>query len=71
MSLPDTEAEVLTRAAQAILQAVYSNAPPRQLLLGSDALARARRQLQAMTEEMHAWEALTRSTDFPVEPTVR
>lgn len=59
------------RAAQAILQVVYSAAPPRQLLLGSDALARATRQQQAMTDEMLAWEALTRSTDFPVEPTAR
>jgi len=59
------------RAAQAILQAVYSDAPPRQLLLGSDALDRATRQQQAMTEEMRAWEALTRSTDFPVEPAAR
>lgn len=53
------------RAAQAILQAVAAEDPPLHLLLGSDALTRARAKLQAMTREIEAWEAATLSTDFP------
>ena len=53
------------RAAQAILAAVRSDNPPLHLLLGSDALQRARTKLDALIEEMHRWEEVTRSTDFP------
>lgn len=52
------------RAAQAILAAVRSDTPPLHLLLGSDALNRARSKLDAMIAEIDAWEAVTRSTDF-------
>jgi NAD(P)-dependent dehydrogenase (short-subunit alcohol dehydrogenase family) len=51
------------RAAEAILTAVDAPAPPRQLLLGSDALRRAREKLDAQIAEMDAWEAVTLATD--------
>jgi NAD(P)-dependent dehydrogenase (short-subunit alcohol dehydrogenase family) len=50
--------------AQAILNAVDSDTPPLQLLLGSDALRRAREKLDAVIDEVDRWEAVTRSTDF-------
>lgn len=52
------------RAAQAILAAVAADEPPLHLLLGSDALRRAREKLDAMIEEIDRWEDVTRSTDF-------
>jgi NAD(P)-dependent dehydrogenase (short-subunit alcohol dehydrogenase family) len=52
------------RAAQAILAVVDAERPPLHLLLGSDALGRAREKLDAMSEEMDRWEEVTRSTDF-------
>lgn len=51
-------------AARAIIAAVRSPQPPRHLLLGSDALRRAREKLDAVIEEMDAWDETTRSTDF-------
>jgi NAD(P)-dependent dehydrogenase (short-subunit alcohol dehydrogenase family) len=53
------------QAAQRILELVDSNTPPLHLLLGSDALRRAREKLDTVIEEMDRWEAATRSTDFP------
>lgn len=52
------------RAAQAILAMVRAGDPPVHLLLGSDALARARAKLDAVIAEVDRWEAVTRSTDF-------
>jgi NAD(P)-dependent dehydrogenase (short-subunit alcohol dehydrogenase family) len=52
------------RAAQSILAVVDSNTPPLHLLLGSDALRRAREKLDALIEEMDRWEEVTLSTDF-------
>lgn len=52
------------QAAKAILLAVYASDPPLHLLLGSDALRRAREKLDAVIEEMDRWENVTRSTDF-------
>jgi NAD(P)-dependent dehydrogenase (short-subunit alcohol dehydrogenase family) len=57
------------RAAQAILDLVRAAEPPIHLLLGTDALRRAREKVDAVIEEMDRWEEVTRSTDFPqVEP---
>jgi len=56
------------RAAQSILAIVDSNTPPLHLLLGSDALRRAREKLDHVIDEMQEWEQLTRSTDFPSAP---
>jgi NAD(P)-dependent dehydrogenase (short-subunit alcohol dehydrogenase family) len=51
------------RAAEAILAVVDAESPPRQLLLGSDALRRTRDKLDAQIAEMDAWEPVTRATD--------
>jgi NAD(P)-dependent dehydrogenase (short-subunit alcohol dehydrogenase family) len=53
------------RAAQALLRIVDASDPPLHLLLGSDALRRARAKLEAVEAEMAAWEDLTVGTDFP------
>jgi NAD(P)-dependent dehydrogenase (short-subunit alcohol dehydrogenase family) len=53
------------RAAEAIIAAVNADTPPLHLLLGSDALRRAREKLDAVIEEIDRWEDLTRSTDYP------
>jgi NAD(P)-dependent dehydrogenase (short-subunit alcohol dehydrogenase family) len=53
------------RGAQAIIAAVKADHPPLHLLLGSDALRRAREKLDAVIEEIDRWEDLSRSTDFP------
>ena len=53
------------RAAAAILTMVDDPEPPLHLLLGTDALRRARTKLDAVEAEIDRWEALTRSTDFP------
>lgn len=51
------------KAARAMLQVIASDAPPTHLLLGSDALQLVRDKLAAMSAQIDAWEALTRSTD--------
>jgi NAD(P)-dependent dehydrogenase (short-subunit alcohol dehydrogenase family) len=53
------------RAAQVLLQLVASDAPPAHLLLGSDALRLVGEKLDALRAEIAAWEAVSRSTDFP------
>jgi NAD(P)-dependent dehydrogenase (short-subunit alcohol dehydrogenase family) len=53
------------RAAQAILELVRAGEPPIHLLLGTDALRRAREKLDAVIEEVDRWEDVTHSTDFP------
>jgi NAD(P)-dependent dehydrogenase (short-subunit alcohol dehydrogenase family) len=52
------------KAAKAILKLVDAPEPPLHLLLGSDALRRARVKLDAVIEEIDRWEDVTRSTDF-------
>jgi NAD(P)-dependent dehydrogenase (short-subunit alcohol dehydrogenase family) len=57
------------RAAHAILELVRAEQPPVHLLLGTDALRRAREKVDSVIEEMDRWEEATRGTDFPeVEP---
>jgi len=51
------------KAAQAVLQVIDSDAPPRHLLLGSDALQLVRAKLASMAGSIDAWEQLSRSTD--------
>lgn len=51
------------KAAQAVLQVIDSDAPPRHLLLGSDALQLVRAKLASMVGSIDAWEQLSRSTD--------
>ena len=55
------------RGAAAILAAVDGETPPLHLLLGSDALRRAREKVDAVIEEMDRWEDVTRGTDFPAQ----
>jgi NAD(P)-dependent dehydrogenase (short-subunit alcohol dehydrogenase family) len=52
------------RAARAILELADSNTPPVHLLLGTDALLRARERLDEVIEQIDGWEDTTRSTDF-------
>ena len=56
-----------TRAAAAILALTDVAEPPRHVLLGSDALRRARIEIGATRTEIEHWEALTRSTDAEPE----
>ncbi|WP_110657555.1 oxidoreductase [Salinicola halimionae] len=51
------------KAARAMLAVIDSEMPPAHLLLGSDALGLVREKLSAMSDEIQAWETLTRSTD--------
>jgi NAD(P)-dependent dehydrogenase (short-subunit alcohol dehydrogenase family) len=51
--------------ARAILAVADSDSPPLHLLLGSDALRRAREKLDAVIDEVDRWEQVTRSTDLP------
>lgn len=51
------------KAAHAILTVIGSDTPPAHLLLGSDALALVREKLATLSQEINAWEAVTRSTD--------
>ena len=53
------------RAAQAILDLVRAGEPPIHLLLGTDALRRARDKVDAVIEEVDRWEEVARGTDFP------
>ncbi|WP_432591654.1 oxidoreductase [Stenotrophomonas maltophilia] len=51
------------KAARAMLHVIDSDAPPRHLLLGSDALQLVRAKLDTMAKSIDAWEQLSRSTD--------
>lgn len=56
------------KAAQAILKAVDAEAPPLRLLLGDDALRRARSKAASIEREADAWEETTRATSFEGTP---
>lgn len=49
--------------AKAIVQAVDADEPPLHLLLGPDALRRAREKLDAVIAEIDTWETVTAGTD--------
>ncbi|MGY4724537.1 oxidoreductase [Burkholderia pyrrocinia] len=51
------------KAARAMLAVIAAEYPPAHLLLGSDALRLVRNNLSALEAEIHAWEAVTVSTD--------
>lgn len=55
------------RAAAALLAVVDSAQPPLHLLLGTDALRRAREKLGTVIDEIDRWEGLTRATDFAAD----
>jgi short-subunit dehydrogenase len=52
------------KAAQVLLKVVGSDDPPTHLLLGNDALKLVKARLAALSNEIEAWEAISRSTDF-------
>lgn len=51
------------KLASAVLQLIESDAPPPQLLLGSDALRLVADRLETMRQEIGDWETLSLSTD--------
>lgn len=53
------------RAAAVILRAVTSGETPRRLLLGSDAYTAVNAKIAELRDELAAWEAVSKSTDFP------
>lgn len=53
------------RAAQAIIDAALSDAPPLRLLLGKAALNLARKKLDFMRNDFDTWESTTLGADFP------
>ena len=55
------------RAAQAIIDAALSDAPPLRLLLGQAALGLARKKLDTLRRDFDAWEATTVGADFPAD----
>ena len=52
------------KAAQAMLALVDAENPPVRLFLGDDALGLVEQKLDRMRDEISAWEALSRSTNF-------
>ena len=50
--------------ARAIITAVEADAPPVHLIIGGDALDQVRGKLTRLSQELDAWEAVTRSTKF-------
>ena len=55
-------------AARAIIEAVEAKEPPLHLVLGSDALRRARTKFKHLSEEVDRWERVSLSTDFTDQP---
>jgi NAD(P)-dependent dehydrogenase (short-subunit alcohol dehydrogenase family) len=53
------------RAAEAIIKAVDSDAPPLNLVLGAPGLAMAREKLTRLAAELDKWEEVTLSADYP------
>jgi len=53
------------KAAEAIIEAVYSEAPPLHLVLGQDAFNRVSSHTEAFHQELDKWKRLTLSTDYP------
>ena len=60
-----TQAGDPVRAAQSIIDAALSDAPPLRLLLGKAALDLARKKLAMMKNDFDTWESTTLGADFP------
>jgi NAD(P)-dependent dehydrogenase (short-subunit alcohol dehydrogenase family) len=56
------------KAARAVVDAVYAEQPPRQLVLGSPGFDRTVEHLQDVLNGIRANEKVTRSVDFPTDP---
>ncbi len=54
------------RAAEAVINALQSPAPPHHLVLGRQGLEVARNQLTSMLREFDAWQETSLSADYPV-----
>ena len=59
------------RAAEAIIQAVESENPPLNLLLGKAALRGARTKLETLKKDFDAWAEITEGADFPESETAQ
>ncbi|MGI4983438.1 MAG: oxidoreductase, partial [Janthinobacterium lividum] len=55
------------RAAQAIIDAALSDAPPLRLVLGKAALDLARQKLERLRTDFDTWESTTLGADFPAD----
>jgi len=53
------------RAAEVLIELVAGSRLPARLLLGSDAVAIVGSEVEAQRAEISAWEAISKSTDFP------
>ena len=51
------------------MEAVLADDPPLRLLLGSDAVTRARTKIRQLLAEMDRWQAVSLGTDFGAEAT--
>lgn len=52
------------RGAAAIVEAVYADEPPQNLVLGSDAIQRTRARLARFEDDLARWESVGLGTDF-------
>ena len=64
LAVVGTERGDPAKLAQAIIEVVAAPEPPLRLLLGADAVARTRAELESQLAEVDAWEHLSVSTDF-------
>lgn len=53
------------KAAQAMIDVVYSENPPLRLILGEDALEGVRNKIESIQKDMDAWEDVSRNMAFP------
>ena len=53
------------RAAQVIVETIESGDPPHRLVLGNTGYEQVTAKLKTMLEEIHTWEPISRSVDFP------
>ncbi|RSM87496.1 oxidoreductase [Kibdelosporangium aridum] len=53
------------KAAEAVMKVLEAGKPPVHLVLGSDALRLVTAGRSAVDKDLHEWEELSRSTDFP------
>lgn len=53
------------KLAQGLLALIAAQQPPQRLQFGTDAVNRVREKHALVEQELQAWEALSRSTDFP------
>ena len=52
------------KAAEVLLKIVETDPPPLHIVIGNSALDRIRQKISILTQELNAWEAVSRSVDF-------